>query len=74
MARLGRLFSQGRRVRTDGLPGFLMLHALGGMKGWRRWTLRHRQEVAHRRLGSTSRWRSFPTTASPARCCAAGGS
>jgi indolepyruvate ferredoxin oxidoreductase beta subunit len=48
MARLGRLFSKGRRVRTDGLPGFLMLHALGGMKGWRRWTLRHRQEVAHR--------------------------
>jgi indolepyruvate ferredoxin oxidoreductase beta subunit len=48
MARLGRLFSKGRRVRTDGLPGFLMLHLLGGMKGWRRRTLRHRREVAHR--------------------------
>jgi len=47
MARLGRLFSRGRRVRTDGLPGFLLLHALGGMKGWRRRTLRHRQEMAH---------------------------
>jgi indolepyruvate ferredoxin oxidoreductase beta subunit len=48
MARLGRLFHRGRRIRTDGVPGFLLLHALGGLKGWRRRTLRHRQEVAHR--------------------------
>jgi indolepyruvate ferredoxin oxidoreductase beta subunit len=48
MARLSRLFSKGRRVRTDGLPGFLLLFALGGFKGWRRWALRHQKEVAHR--------------------------
>jgi indolepyruvate ferredoxin oxidoreductase beta subunit len=48
MARLNRLFSRGRRIRTDGLPGFLMLHMVGGLRGWRRRTLRHRQEIAHR--------------------------
>ena len=47
VARLGRLFSRGRRLRTDGLPGFLLLHLLGGMKGWRRRTLRHAREREH---------------------------
>lgn len=47
MARLDRWFNRGRRLRTDTLRAYLMLHFLGGMKGWRRRTLRHRQEVAH---------------------------
>ena len=47
MARLGRWFDKGRRLRTDSLPAFVALHILGGMKVWRRHTLRHAQEVAH---------------------------
>jgi indolepyruvate ferredoxin oxidoreductase, beta subunit len=47
MARLTRWFDKGRRLRTDSLPAFLTLHMLGGMKGWRRRTLRHAQEQAH---------------------------
>lgn len=47
MARLERWFSKGRRLRTDGLRSFLVLHLLGGMKFWRRRTLRHAQEQAH---------------------------
>lgn len=47
MARLDRWFGKGRRMRTDSLRAFVMLHVLGGMKGWRRRTLRHAQEVAH---------------------------
>jgi indolepyruvate ferredoxin oxidoreductase beta subunit len=41
MARLDRWFNKGRRMRTDSLRGYLMLHLLGGLKGWRRRTLRH---------------------------------
>ena len=47
MARLTRWFDKGRRLRTDSLPAFVTLHILGGMKGWRRRTLRHAQEQAH---------------------------
>lgn len=47
MARLDRWFSKGRRMRTDSLLAFVMLHVVGGLKGWRRRTLRHAQEVAH---------------------------
>jgi indolepyruvate ferredoxin oxidoreductase beta subunit len=47
MGWLGRVFDKGRRLRTDALPSFVLLHALGGMKGWRRRTLRHRREAAH---------------------------
>lgn len=47
MARLTRWFDKGRRLRTDSLRAFLMLHVLGGLKGWRRRTLRHAQEQAH---------------------------
>ena len=47
MARLDQLFNKGRRIRTDSLGGYTMLYLLGGMKGWRRRTLRHAQEVAH---------------------------
>ena len=48
MALVDRLFNKGRRLRTDSLRGFLMLHVLGGMKGWRLKSLRHATEVAHR--------------------------
>jgi indolepyruvate ferredoxin oxidoreductase, beta subunit len=47
MARLDRWFSKGRHLRSDSLPAFLMLHALGSLRFYRRRTLRHAQEVAH---------------------------
>lgn len=47
MARIGRWFGRGRRVRTDGIPGFVTLWLVGGLRGWRRRTLRHAEEVAH---------------------------
>jgi len=47
MARLDRLFNKGRRIRTDSLRGFAMLYFLGGLRGWRRSSLRHAQEQAH---------------------------
>lgn len=47
MARLDRWFNKGRRIRTDGLFAFGLLYLLGGMKGWRRRTLRHAEEMAH---------------------------
>lgn len=60
MARLTRWFDKGRRLRTDSLRAFLMLHVLGGMKGWRRRTLRHAQEQAH-----LARWLDTALTAVP---------
>lgn len=47
MARIDRWFNKGRRLRTDSLPAFVLLHLLGGLRGWRRRTLRHAQEQAH---------------------------
>lgn len=47
MARLDRWFGNGRRLRTDTLPAFLMLHILGGMKGYRLRTRRHEIEMQH---------------------------
>ncbi len=47
MALIDRLFNKGRRLRTDTLHGFLMLHVLGGLKGWRLKSLRHATETAH---------------------------
>ncbi|WP_128515023.1 indolepyruvate oxidoreductase subunit beta family protein [Tabrizicola thermarum] len=47
MARLTRWFDRGRRLRTDSLPAFVALYFLGGMKRWRRRTLRHAREQAH---------------------------
>jgi indolepyruvate ferredoxin oxidoreductase beta subunit len=47
MARLDRWFNKGRRLRTDSLRAFLTLHLIGGLRGWRRRTLRHAQEEAH---------------------------
>jgi len=46
-ARLGRWFSKGRRLRSDGLLAYGMLYVLGGMKARRRGSFRHGQEVAH---------------------------
>jgi len=40
---LGRL-TGGRRIRTNTVGGFLLLHALGGLKRWRRRTLRYTEE------------------------------
>ena len=47
MARLDKWFGKGRRLRTDGPRAFVMLHVLGGMKGYRLRTYRHQLEVAH---------------------------
>ena len=47
MARLDRWFGKGRRLRTDGLMAFLALHLLGGLRGHRLRTLRHRYEMDH---------------------------
>ncbi len=40
---LGR-FTGSRRIRTNTIGGFLLLHALGGLKRWRRRTLRYVEE------------------------------
>ncbi|WP_040438703.1 indolepyruvate oxidoreductase subunit beta family protein [Roseibium aggregatum] len=47
MKRIDRWFNRGRRIRTDSLRGFAMLYFLGGLRGWRRRTLRHRMEQEH---------------------------
>lgn len=47
MARLDRWVNKGRRLRTDRVFAFLMLHALGGLRGYRLRTLRHRHEMTH---------------------------
>jgi indolepyruvate ferredoxin oxidoreductase beta subunit len=47
MAWLDKRFGKGRRLRTDSLRAYAMLYVLGGLKGWRRRTLRHAQEQAH---------------------------
>jgi indolepyruvate ferredoxin oxidoreductase, beta subunit len=43
-----RLVNRGRRVQTGTVRWFLPLYLLGGLKRFRRGTLRHRREVAHR--------------------------
>lgn len=47
MALMDRLFNKGRRLRTHSLRSFLMLHFLGGLKGYRLKTRRHEVEAAH---------------------------
>ena len=47
MARLDRWFGGSRRIRTHRLGSFLMLYFVGGMRGYRRRTLRHRHEQDH---------------------------
>jgi indolepyruvate ferredoxin oxidoreductase beta subunit len=38
------LWTGGRKIRTGTVTGFLMLHTLGGLKRWRRATLRYQEE------------------------------
>ena len=57
MARLDRWFNKGRRVQTHKLGNFLMLYVLGGLRGWRRRTLRHKYEQEH-----LNRWLDKVTT------------
>ena len=45
---LDRVVNRGRRVQTGTVRWFLPLYFLGGMKRFRRGTLRHKREVAHR--------------------------
>ncbi len=40
------IFRRGRRVRTTGLRGFLLLYLLAGLRRWRPGTLRFRTEMA----------------------------
>jgi len=47
MARLDRWFNKGRRLRTHKMGNFLMLYVLGGLRGYRRRTLRHKYEQEH---------------------------
>jgi len=45
---LDRFVNRGRRVKTGTIRWFLLLYVLGGLKRFRRGTLRHAIEVAHR--------------------------
>ncbi len=45
---LDRVVNRGRRVRTGTIGWFMVLYVLGGLKRFRRGTLRHTQELAHR--------------------------
>lgn len=47
MAWIGRWLGGGRRPRLDRIGGFAMIYVLGGLRAWRRRTLRHGDEVAH---------------------------
>ena len=57
-ARLERWLAQGRRVRSHTLTGQVMLHALAGLRRWRRGSLRHHREQAH-----LERWLGLVTEA-----------
>ena len=46
--RLDRVVNRGRRVKTTTITWFLALYLLAGMKRFRRGTLRHANETAHR--------------------------
>jgi indolepyruvate ferredoxin oxidoreductase beta subunit len=45
---LGRLVNRPRRVQTGTIRWFVPLYVVGGLRGMRRRSLRHRREVAHR--------------------------
>lgn len=47
MKRLDRWFNKGRRLRTDRSLPFMMLYVVGGLRFYRRRTLRHAIEVDH---------------------------
>jgi indolepyruvate ferredoxin oxidoreductase beta subunit len=58
---LDRFVNRGRRVKTGTIRWFLLLYVLGGLKRFRRGTLRHAIEVAHR-----DAWLAQVTTAAAA--------
>jgi indolepyruvate ferredoxin oxidoreductase beta subunit len=41
-----RRWTGGKQIRTNTIGGFLMLHTIGGLKRWRRLTLRFQEENA----------------------------
>ena len=43
---LGR-WTEGKRIRSSTVSGFFLLHALAGLRRWRRGTQRYREENAH---------------------------
>ena len=47
MGWIDRRVNRGRRLRSDRLLPFVQLYLLGGLRGWRRRTLRHANEMAH---------------------------
>lgn len=47
MRMIDRLFNRGRRIRSDRVLPFLQLYVLGGLRRWRRGTLRHAIEQEH---------------------------
>ena len=47
LAWFSRWFAKGRRLRSDRLGSFVLLYVLGGLKRYRRRTLRHAVEQAH---------------------------
>ena len=47
MRLIDKLFNRGRRLRTDRLLPFAQLYVLGGLRKYRRGTLRHAQERKH---------------------------
>jgi indolepyruvate ferredoxin oxidoreductase beta subunit len=47
MRLIDRLFNKGRRLRTDRLLPFAQLYVLGGLRKYRRGTLRHAIEKEH---------------------------
>ena len=44
---LDRRLNRGRHIRTDGMIGFALLWAIGGLRHWRRKLLRHQVETEH---------------------------
>jgi len=44
---VNRMVDRGRRLRTGTIGAFLLLYVIGGMRSWRRRTLRHARETAH---------------------------
>ena len=71
---LDRIVNKGRHVRTDASTGSLRSICVGGLRRFRRGTLRHRIETAHIEewLALAAR-RCGRTTLSASRCCAAAG-
>lgn len=62
MAWIDRRFGKGRRLRSDNLSAFAQLYLLGGLRGWRRHTLRHQRE--QQQLGA---WLGAALAHAPAR-------